>query len=137
MRDHKPYWWTGIVRMDQTLGRVILSLQCINPRRDGFNGLTLEQNVQDWFNFAARPADPAAVSRTENLVKVELQRAYVEHPDLNLLQVACLAVLNILLLQAREAVESPATTVVSGIVINIQRENAMRVSGPGGKGVAS
>lgn len=128
MRDLKPQWWTGVVRMDYTLARVILSLQCINPAVDGVNNMTAEENVRDWFDFATRPADPAHPTWEEIEMRKMLTRVHENAPQLDLRQVAVVAVARMLMFLTADSPRDDTTADFNDITVNVGREAAMRVS---------
>lgn len=129
MRDQKPYWWTGTLELGPILTRVILALQCLNPLREGANGLSSQANAMSWFDFAAGVEIPYRLTRTHRKLRTELELAYMSGGnDMSMVEIACVAVVRMLIDKAQREPENPATTVISGLEINVQRETAIRVS---------
>lgn len=132
MRDMKPQWWTGVVRMDCTLARVILSLQCINPPQNGTNNMSAEDNVRDWFDFATQPADPWRPTWKEIEMKKVLWRVYEDGRNredrFDLRQVAVVAVARMLLYLTVIGDRDVTTADYNGLTVNVRNEAAMRVS---------
>lgn len=128
LRDAKPTWWTGIVRLDCTLARVILALQCVNPVVDGVNGLSAEENFRDWCDFATQPADPQRPTSLETTMRALLLQVHRNAPYLDVRQTAIVAVVRILVDQVVTGPQDNTTAVLDGVVVNVRKEKALRVS---------